>query len=87
MEDRKKLIITMPDGTEDEVEEVISLQFNDTKKQYVIYTKNETDDAGNVTIYVTEMVQDANGTKFLGVSSDLEWDRIKETLRKLANKE
>lgn len=87
MDDRKKLIITMPDGTEDEVEEVISLQFNDTKKQYVVYTKNETDDAGNVTIYVTEMLQDANGTKFLGVSSDLEWDRIKEALRKLANKE
>ena len=67
--------------------EVISFEFNDTKKRYVVYTKNEVDQNGNVTIYVTEVVTDDQGTRFLGVSTDEEWTRIKDVLRKLANKE
>ena len=88
MEDNKKILtINKPDGTTEEVEEVISFEFNDTKKKYIVYTKNETDDAGNVTVYVTEMVHDNNGTKFVGVSSDEEWAKIKNVLRELAKKE
>lgn len=87
MEDKKILTINKLDGTTEEVEEVISFEFNDTKKRYVVYTKNEVDQNGNVTIYVTEVVKDAQGTRFLGVSTDEEWTRIKEVLRKLAKKD
>ena len=74
-------------GSTEEVEEVISFEFNDTKKRNVVYTKNEVDQNGNVTIYVTEVVTDDQGTRFLGVSTDEEWTRIKDVLRKLASKE
>lgn len=88
MEDNKKVLtINKLDGTTEEVEEVISFEFNDTKKRYVVYTKNEVDQNGNVTIYVTEVVKDDKGTRFLGVSTDEEWARIKDVLRKLAKKE
>ena len=88
MEDNKKVLtINKLDGTTEEVEEVISFEFNDTKKRYVVYTKNEVDQNGNVTIYVTEVVKDDQGTRFLGVSTDEEWTRIKDVLRKLAKKE
>lgn len=88
MEDnRKTLTINKLDGSTEEVEEVISFEFNDTKKCYVVYTKNEVDQNGNITIYVTEVVKDANGTRFLGVSTDEEWARIKDVLRELAKKE
>ena len=88
MEDNKKILtINKLDGTTEEVEEVISFEFNDTKKRYVVYTKNEVDQNGNVTIYVTEVVTDDNGTRFLGVETDEEWTRIKGVLRKLAKKE
>jgi len=88
MEDNKKVLtINKLDGTIEEVEEVISFEFNDTKKRYVVYTKNEVDQNGNVTIYVTEVVKDNQGTRFLGVSTDEEWARIKDVLRKLAKKE
>ncbi len=87
MEDKKILTINKLDGTTEEVEEVISFEFNDTKKRYVVYTKNEVDQNGNVTIYVTEVVKDDQGTRFLGVSTDEEWSRIKDVLRKLAKKE
>lgn len=86
-ESKKTLTINKLDGTTEEVEEVISFEFNDTKKRYVVYTKNEVDQNGNVTIYVTEVVTDDQGTRFLGVSTDEEWTRIKDVLRKLANKE
>jgi len=87
MEDKKILTITKSDGTNEEVEEVISFEFNDTKKRYLVYTKNEIDQNGNVTIYVTEVVSDNMGTRFLGVASDDEWARIKDVLRQLAKKE
>ena len=88
MEENKKfLTINKLDGSTEEVEEVISFEFNDTKKRYVVYTKNEVDQNGNVTIYVTEVVTDDQGTRFLGVSTDEEWTRIKDVLRKLASKE
>ena len=88
MEENKKiLIINNLDGTKEEVEQIISFEFNDTKKHYVVYTKNEVDQNGNITIYVSEVVTDEQGTRFLGVSTDEEWARIKDVLRQLAKKD
>lgn len=87
MEDKKILTINKADGSTEEVEEVISFEFNDTKKCYLVYTKNEVDQNGNITIYVTEVIQDSMGTRFLGVESDDEWSKIKDVLRQLAKKE
>lgn len=87
MDDKKILTINKLDGTTEEVEEVISFEFDDTKKRYIVYTKNEIDENGNVTIYVTEVVKDAAGIKLVGVESDEEWSKIKEALRELAKNE
>ena len=87
MEDKNILTINKADGSVEEVEEVISFEFNDTKKRYLVYTKNETDQNGNITVYVTEVVTDSMGTRFLGVENDDEWSKIKDVLRQLAKKE
>ena len=87
MEDKKILTINKADGSKEEVEEVISFEFNDTKKRYLVYTKNEVDQYGNITIYVTEVIKDSMGTRFLGIESDEEWSKIKDVLRQLAKKE
>ena len=87
MEDKKILTINKADGSTEEVEEVISFEFNDTKKRYLVYKKNEVDQNGNITIYVTEVIQDSMGTRFLGVENDDEWSKIKDVLRQLAKKE
>lgn len=86
-ENKKTLRINRLDGTYEDVEEVLSFEFIDTKKRYVIYTKNEKDQNGNVTIYVTEIVTDAHGSRLIGVSQDEEWARIKDVLRELAKRE
>lgn len=87
MNDKKILTINKLDGSTEDVEVIISFQFDDTKKQYVVYTKNELDEAGNVTIYVTEVVKDETGTHFVGISNDDEWLKVKEALRELAKNE
>ena len=87
MEEKRILTITKTDGSKEQVEEVISFEFIDTKKRYVVYTKNEKDENGNVTIYVTRIVSDENGNRFLGVENDDEWNIIKAALRALIKKE
>ena len=81
---KKIFTINKSDGTSEEVEEVICFQFDDTKKKYIVYTKNEIDETGNVTIYVTEVINNGDGPKFVGVESEEEWNKIKDVLRELA---
>ncbi len=84
MEDKKRITINKADGTTEDVFEVVSFRFEDTGKHYLVYTKNETDTNGNVTVYITEVVTDNMGTRFLGVANDDEWSKIKDVLRSLA---
>jgi len=84
MEDKKMMTINKLDGSSEEVEVIIVFQFNDTKKEYMVYTKNETDDAGNITIYVSEIVREGEEVKLNGVETDEEWSKIKNVLRELA---
>ena len=76
--------IVKEDGSIDEVEVVIAFEFKDTKREYVVYTKNEKDENGNVTVYVS-YVDRTNGTpQLLGVENEEEWNRVKDVLRKLS---
>ena len=43
-EEKKVLSIIKEDGTKEEVELLICFTFNDTKKEYVVYTRNEKDE-------------------------------------------
>ena len=64
------------------------IEFTDTKKAYVIYTKNETDENGNVTVYAASILKSENGdTKLGGIDTDEEWSRIKEILKSLSKDE
>ena len=58
MEEKKEMMtLTLENGTKEEVELLLSFKFNDNNKEYVIYTKNEKDDNGNVTIYVSNITR------------------------------
>ena len=87
MNEKRITTINKADGTKEQVEEVISFEFSDTKKQYLVYTKNEIDESKNMTIYVTEVKKEGENYKFLGVSGDDEWEKIKAVLRTLIKKE
>lgn len=51
----------------------------------MIYTKNESDDNGNVTIYVASVERNGDSDpKLGGVDSEDEWTRIKNVLKELS---
>lgn len=92
MEDIKKyfvddtvqyMTIIGEDGKEEVVNIVIAFEFKDTKKEYVVYTKNEIDMFGNVDVYVSCVDRSNKMLRLSGVDSEEEWERIKEVLRKL----
>jgi len=85
--EKKVMSIVLEDGTVDQVEILLSFEFNDNKKEYVVYTKNETDENGNITIYVSSVVRGGDTPKLGGVDSDEEWARIKNVLRELSKNE
>ena len=88
MENEKKMMsIVSEDGSVEEVEVVIAFEFKDTQKEYVVYTRNEKDENGNVTVYVSRVDRESGDPKLCGVESDSEWSRIKDVLRELSKGE
>ncbi len=84
-DDKKMMSIVLEDGSIDEVEVLLSFRFTDTNTEYLVYTKNETDDNGNVTIYVASVDRTNGEDPRLGsVDSEEEWVRIKSVLKELA---
>jgi uncharacterized protein YrzB (UPF0473 family) len=82
--EKKVLSIIKEDGTKEEVELLICFEFNDTKKEYVVYTRNEKDENGNITIYVSHIDRSGEIPKMGAIESDEEWARIKDVLRELS---
>ena len=48
------------------------------------YTKNEVDENGNVTIYVSNVIRNGQDVTLTTVADDSEWTRIKDVLRELS---
>ncbi len=87
MEEKKTITITNENGTTEQVEHLLSFKFNDNNKEYVIYTKNEKDENGNVTIYVSNVTRVGDEITLNAVSDETEWARIKDLLRELSKNE
>lgn len=83
--DNKKIMsIVSEDGSVEKVEVVIAFEFKDTKKEYVVYTKNEKDENGNITIYVSSVDRTEEIPRMGAIESDEEWSKIKDVLRELS---
>lgn len=83
----KTMTIINDDGSTEEVEIVLAFEFKDNNKEYVIYTKNEKDENGNITVYVSHVDRSEEEPKLLGVDDEEEWNRIKDVLRELSRAE
>ncbi len=84
MEEKQIMSIINENGDTEEVEVVLAFEFKDNKKEYVVYTKNEKDENGNVTVYVSNVDRSQGEPKLMGVESEEEWTRIKDVLRELS---
>ena len=84
MNDKKMMSIVLQDGTIDEVEVLLTFQLVDLKKQYIVYTKNEVDENGNVKIYISTVTGSDDNVHLTNIETEEEWTRIKEVLRELS---
>ena len=85
--EKKIMSIVSNDGSIEEVEVILAFEFKDTNKEYVVYTKNEKDENGNITVYVTNIDRSEEEPKLLGVENETEWNKIKDVLRELSKTE
>ena len=85
--EKRMMSIVAEDGSIEEVEVILAFEFNDTKKEYVIYTKNEKDENENITVYVSNVDRTGEEPRLLGVDTEEEWNRIKDVLRELSKSE
>ena len=85
--EKKMMSIVSYDGSIEEVEVILAFEFKDTKKEYVIYTKNEKDENDNITVYVSNVDRTSGEPKLLGVEDEEEWNRVKDVLRELSKAE
>lgn len=85
--EKKIMSIVAEDGSIEEVEVILAFEFKDTKKEYVVYTKNEKDENENITVYVSHVDRSSGEAKLLGVEDEEEWNKIKDVLRELSKAE
>ena len=83
-DEKKVMSIVNEDGTREEVEVILAFEFKDNKKEYVVYTRNEKDENGNITVYVSHVDRSTGEATLLGVDDEAEWSRIKDVLRELS---
>jgi len=87
MEEKKIISIVDENGAIDEAEELLRLELSEFNKKYIIYTKNETDDNNNVTIYISELYKEnesSSDVELRAIETDQEWDKLKEILKEIS---
>lgn len=85
--EKKVMSIVSNDGAIEDVEVILAFEFKDNNKEYVVYTKNEKDENGNVTVYVSNIDRSGDEPKLAGVENENEWNKIKDVLRELSKTE
>ena len=74
------------DGLSTEIEVVTYLNSEDDKRQYVVYTKGETQEqTGNQVIYIARIVKDGEILKLEEITEDAEWVDVQHLLKQIAN--
>ena len=79
----KIIEITKEDGSKEKVELLICFEFNDNKNEYVVYTRNEINKAGNITVYVSRVDRSEIKPRLSSIPEE-EWPRVKDVLYELA---
>lgn len=86
MDNREMAELIDIDGLSTEVEIVTFLNSEDDKRQYVVYTKGETQEqTGNQVIYIARIVKDGEILKLEEITEDTEWVDVQHLLKQIAN--
>ena len=68
--------IKVKDGVEVECEVLFTFESDETKKNYMVYTDNTTDENGNVRVYASIYNPDQPESDLIPIESEAEWKII-----------
>ena len=71
------------EGKEVECEVLFTFESEETKKNYIVYTDNTTDEDGNTKVYASIYNPNEAETKLLPIETDKEWKIIETILEEI----
>lgn len=71
------------DGVEVECEVLFTFESDETKKNYMVYTDNTTDENGNVRVYASIYNPDQPESDLIPIESEAEWKIIETILEEI----
>ena len=83
MEEKMTFKVINDEGKEIECEVLFTFESDETGKNYIVYTDNTTDDAGNTKVYASIYDPNAEETKLEPIETDKEWKIIETILDEL----
>ena len=79
MEEKNTFTVLDENGKEVTCEVLFTFDSEETKKSYIVYTDNTTDDEGNVRVYASTFDPNTENTELKPIKTEREW-KIVETI-------
>ena len=79
MEEKNTFTVMDENGKEVTCEVLFTFDSEETKKSYIVYTDNTTDEGGNIRVYASVYNPEAENTELIPIESEREW-KIVETI-------
>lgn len=90
MKEKTSFTVLDDEGNEVVCEVLFTFDSEETKKSYIVYTDNTTDDEGNTKVYASIFNPNDEKTELIPIETDREWkiiETILETIQEENNKE
>ena len=83
MEEKNTFKIMDNEGKEIVCEVLFTFDSEETKKSYIVYTDNTTDEKGNVKVYASVYKPESTNTELLPIETEREWKIIETILESI----
>ena len=83
MEEKNTFTIVNEKGDNVTCEVLFTFDSEETKKSYMVYTDNTTDESGHVRVYASVYKPDAETTELFPIESEREWKIIETILESI----
>ncbi len=85
-ENKSVLTIVNDDGKEVECEVLFTFDSDETKKSYIVYTDNTTDESGSTKVYASTYDPTGKDSTLGPIESEKEWLVVENILASIQNK-
>lgn len=83
MEEKNRFTVLDENGQEVVCEILFTFNSEETKKDYMVYTDNTTDEDGNIKVYASIFDPKAEKTELIPIETDREWKIIETILESI----